>query len=508
MTSPLPVAILGAGASGLAAALELVSREENLHLFEAHSLPGGCASWFRRSSPIGSLQFDVGATVLDGLSSGTWLADRLGQWGVELSPFRRMPRIFFKLRRAESAFSLSTRTVDEWLRDLKKAFPEDSRFIDEDLGHLARLAAGLKSLVEARPHFPIQTFGDLRRNLRLLPRVPGVAASLLACGHFDFETWLDARPRSQKLTEWMTMNLLITVQCAPEKIYTPWAALALSFYPLGAGTLPGGMRGLMEPALRALMKNPLARVSLNERVLEISKDGHGFWIRSRRGDATPTQSGPFRAVVSGLTRFDTALIAPESAFVSRESEWENHEGEIWGACTAYVALNDDDAWPADAFNVHSKLAEGPGHEGNDAYLSFSARNDLSRAPEAYRVVTISTHTRVKIWQSLDKTQYQHLKDERGARLLEHLESWSERSRDSFAHVEFGTPRSFERYTHRRAGHVGGLPMTRDNTLLDPAPQRSRLAGLYQIGDTSFPGQSVYACLLGAVAAVEKLESET
>jgi phytoene dehydrogenase-like protein len=47
-------------------------------------------------------------------------------------------------------------------------------------------------------------------------------------------------------------------------------------------------------------------------------------------------------------------------------------------------------------------------------------------------------------------------------------------------------------------------MTRDFTLFNSLPLRTRHERLWQIGDTSFPGQSVYACTLGACAAFEQM----
>ena len=493
----LPIAVLGAGAAGLSASLELLSRGENVHLFEAHRLPGGCASWFRRSSKIGALQFDVGATVLDGFLAPALLAQRIKKWGVEIPNFEAMPGIYFKLAQERPAFWLSTKSPAEWIKSLQTAFPEDRHFIEQELSRLLSLAESLKELVEETPHYPLERVSDFLDNLRLIPKLPALVKNILACGDFDFEKWLDARPHSKELSHWIRMNLLITVQCAPERIYTPWAALALSFYPLGAGTLPGGMRSLMEALLRKIIANPKAQVSLNHKVSKIVRNHKGFWI---------DEQGPFKAVISSLSRFNTALMAPPESFPIADAGWHLDQHELWGAVTAYVATKDRLEWPEAAFNLHSKMAEGTGDDGNEAYLSFSKRDDISRAPAGYRVATLSTHTRPSEWNTLDADAYGALKEELGQRLLRHLESFAPNT--EIAHVEFGTPKSFERYTHRKDGHVGGLPMTRENTLLSPRSQRTRLAGLYQIGDTSFPGQSVYACALGALTAVEKICRKT
>jgi len=70
--------------------------------------------------------------------------------------------------------------------------------------------------------------------------------------------------------------------------------------------------------------------------------------------------------------------------------------------------------------------------------------------------------------------------------------------------EYGTPKTFERYTKRKEGFVGGLPLNYDNTFFNSPSIRTKIPNLYQIGDTSFPGQSVFGCAVGALLCLEKI----
>ena len=58
--------VIGAGAAGLSFSALMEKRGHKIALLEAHSLPGGCASYFERNGNI----FDVGATTLSGLKPG------------------------------------------------------------------------------------------------------------------------------------------------------------------------------------------------------------------------------------------------------------------------------------------------------------------------------------------------------------------------------------------------------------------------------------------------------
>ena len=57
--------VIGAGYGGIAAASLLQKRGFSVTLLEAHSLIGGCASYFKRKNFL----FDVGATTFSGILS-------------------------------------------------------------------------------------------------------------------------------------------------------------------------------------------------------------------------------------------------------------------------------------------------------------------------------------------------------------------------------------------------------------------------------------------------------
>jgi phytoene dehydrogenase-like protein len=509
-TTQKPIAIIGAGAAGLAIASELARRSHQVQLFESHSLPGGCASWFRRSTPIGSLQFDVGATVLDGLEDGAFLNKQMRKWNVKAKNFERMPFINFQ---DQSKYVLQTTNIEAWISSLIKKFPEDQNFLNTSFRRLCELAKGLKPLIEAGVHFPPQTFHDLVKDTKLFPHLLPLLKSFWGIRTLSFSDFLSHNNISPALYSWIEMNLLITVQSNPQNIYTPWASLALCFYPLGAGTCQGGMRGLIEPWLRNLIESNNVQVKLKHKVTRIFKlrGKYEFYLEALKPNGEIEKFGPFTQVVSSIPRFNTQQLIGDTIMHSSKWDWDKINPELWGASMAYVAVPDKSHWPDQAFNVHSRQDSLNSTDGGDAYLSFSRRNDTERAPDTFRVLTISTHTPLTTWKNTKRNtqDYTNLKNKIGQKLLTHLARFCDEDEKNFkpAYHEFGTPLSFERYTHRLEGHVGGIPMTQEHTLIAPAHQRTFIKGLYQIGDTSFPGQSVYACTIGALSCVDKIEAD-
>jgi phytoene dehydrogenase-like protein len=69
------------------------------------------------------------------------------------------------------------------------------------------------------------------------------------------------------------------------------------------------------------------------------------------------------------------------------------------------------------------------------------------------------------------------------------------------YLQAGTPVTFERYTRRHLGMVGGLLQTPATYgLLSLGPRAARTPGLLIVGDSTFPGQSTAAVSQSALRA--------
>jgi phytoene dehydrogenase-like protein len=68
----------------------------------------------------------------------------------------------------------------------------------------------------------------------------------------------------------------------------------------------------------------------------------------------------------------------------------------------------------------------------------------------------------------------------------------------------GTPRTFEHYTHRLHGMVGGVPHSVERLMWTRPKYRTPLEDFYLVGDTVYPGQGVPAVVLGALNLVGEI----
>ena len=123
--------------------------------------------------------------------------------------------------------------------------------------------------------------------------------------------------------------------------------------------------------------------------------------------------------------------------------------------------------------------------------------DLNRSPIGKRAITLSTHTNLDSWWELygnDRSAYDARKQVFMGRMLDAVEEVLPDIRSGAEVILPGTPVTFQRFTRRAWGWVGGFPQTSLFRLWGP-----RLAPrMWMVGDSIFPGQSTTAVALGGM----------
>lgn len=115
------------------------------------------------------------------------------------------------------------------------------------------------------------------------------------------------------------------------------------------------------------------------------------------------------------------------------------------------------------------------------------------------MIAVSTHTDVKGWSGLDEAAYAERKAWLEERLYEAVRQvWP--AIGGWVLQRFsGSPRTYERYTSRPGGRVGGYPAIYPLALWRAPSRRTRLPGLTLAGDTTYPGQGMGTALSGILA---------
>jgi phytoene dehydrogenase-like protein len=139
------------------------------------------------------------------------------------------------------------------------------------------------------------------------------------------------------------------------------------------------------------------------------------------------------------------------------------------------------------------------------FVSFSDRGDTIRCPEGQRVLSISTHVdNPAEWLHIPEN-YDAQKAETESYILAKLTQYLPGfSADDIIYQIAATPLSWEKWTGRKDGTVGGIPQDIRQPLFTMSGALTPEKDFYRCGDTVYPGQGVPGVALGGIIAAERI----
>lgn len=490
------IVVIGAGVGGLATAALLAKNGLDVTVLEAHIYPGGCAGTFYHQG----FRFDAGATLAGGFYPGGPMdlvaqATGIKNWParagnpamvVHLPDGSQVTRWASQQRWAEhrAAFGAQSETFWRWQEQTADA-----------LWNLALLT----------PPWPPQSLADgvslatkgiswLGSNWRRLR--PG----LLADAFRPVSAHL--KGASNRLRTFVDAQLLIAAQTTSKQANALYGASALDLPRRGVAHLQGGIGAIGETLAEAVQQNGgqvLYRQAASRIVLE---QGRPIAVETKR--RRHVETFPADIVIANLTPWNIARLLEWQA-PPRLRHLPAQPGDGWGAFMVYVGL-DGAAIPQDFPLHHQVVVRRPLAEGNTLFLSIAPAWDTRRGPTGQRPVTLSTHTRLADWWALyenDRPAYETKKAAYTGRMLAAAEIALPNLRQAATFILPGTPVTFERFTSRAWGWVGGFPQTSLFKAWGPRLGRD----LWMVGDSIFPGQSTAAVALGGLRVGQTILAE-
>lgn len=485
--------VIGAGFGGLGAALTLAERGARVALVEALAYPGGCASTFKR----GGFRFESGATLFSGLAEGQLFGAIIARHRLDVTIDWLDPIVTLRAPGLELSVGRDRAAFIEALCALPGAPAPGIRAF---FARQARVADTLWSLFDDPDLLPPLSAAALAWHLARTPRyAPLLAlvgrplvASLERAGVASFAP----------LRHYLDSLCQITVQCSAAEAEAPFAMAAMDYYWRGTGHVRGGI-GQLAWALARAVERLGGEVRMASRAKAITRDGDVYRIETRTGTLAA------RHVIGNLLPQDLrALLGAKEGSIPRLDRLAGEVQKGWGAAMLYLVARAPEGAPEAPHHVD--LVEDPTRpfiEGNHLFASISGAKDEGRAPPGHRTITVSTHVPLPKLRALPE-------DERGAyiaavqaRMRRGVDALLPEYAAGVVHALTASPRTFERFTRRSEGAVGGIPRRAGVGHYLSMWPRPILPGVWLVGDSVFPGQSTLAAAIGGARTAARIAKD-
>lgn len=483
MTEHTPVAVIGAGLTGMATAARLAARGRGATVFESHRTVGGCASYFRRRG----FAFDVGSTTLVDYVPGGVGGRLLSDVGLPDSLLEHLPGYL------------------AWLPDVTIELPADpdrwrtvrAKTLGDTPGHrklwtlVDRLARAFIGASRRHVRMPIRTPRDLVCAIRSMPPHEWPLLRYLRWTLDDALAWAGVR-EDARLRAFMSIIVQDTVHNDTARAPLVNASLGLAIR--GAIARPhGGMYGFWRAfEARAIELGVDLRLATAVESVRAARRGERgrFVVRTEQGETSAD------VVVCTLPIWDAARVGPPEIAAALEPWCRRDESNLAGAALLTMGVPEEEVRDQ-AYTHHQFLpdADAPLGEGNNCFLSISSPDDRLSAPEGWRAVMISTHVELEPWMSLDAAAHAGAKARLGTRLLEIVRRAYPGLGRRAEWLSVASPRTYAKFTRRHRGSVGGVRLSLHNSNQRAVPHHLGVPGWIQAGDTTWPGLGTTAAAI-------------
>lgn len=292
--------------------------------------------------------------------------------------------------------------------------------------------------------------------------------------------------------DFLNSQILMTSQGYWDEVSFSVASLGLTYPNLDNYYVIGGINKILE----ALIDK---EVLFKTKVKNIKKNKDVFIIQTSKGDFEA------KKVILNKTIWDYCEILDESIKPDCNKNIKTYN-KLWSSSTIYFSVED----PNHLLDKHHYQIIHEKNPYTDSYSFFMSVSDIEDDIMAKdrRSITISTHSKIDLWYNLPKDKYHENKEKFKEFVFDKIEKILPFFKSlKKGEVYVGTPITFNRYTNRYKGTVGGIPLLKEYTTFRYPMGITPIKDLFLVGDSIFPGQGFPGVILGVINMMLIIEKD-
>lgn len=519
------VAIVGCGIGGLTCGAYLAQAGYKVALFDPHYVAGGCTTVFKRTSPLGTYNFDIGLHYVGDCQPGGMIPRLLDGVGVEQEFIPLDPDGFDTLVFPDFRFRIPA-SIDTYRDRLVALFPSETRGIDRYI-HLVRQVSDIGARID-------KNRGRLS---------PGIIWSILMGGltlainqNRTFDEFLGTSIKDPQLKA-VILGQSGDYGLPPSEVSALLHAglgahyFRGAYYPKGGGQI---IADKLAARIEALGGSIHLKCGIEQILVE---DGRAVGVKTepRRGQSYTVRAK--KAVVSGadIRRTLKELLPPDALtpkWAKRVDGWQMG-GAIFMTFLGVqrdmkqAGMTNSNYWQFDHYDMerfYQVNRTSPDPQPQGCYITSATQKDPGttghHAPDGIESVEVMTivngdNTRWGVeWDDIQKWRYkkserylalkQRIEDDMVAR----FETLFPGSKDKIVYRESATPITHTRYTRASAGTGYGLACTPAQFNDGRPGARGPVSSMYLCGASNRAGHGIVGAMLNGFYAALAVGKDT
>lgn len=480
-------AVVGGGIGGVVAAALLSRLGKKVILFERLDYLGGCAGTFEKDGFL----YNAGATTLVGLGNGYPVKLLTDILAIDYLPVKHIdPSI---------VVYVGDKVVSRY-RDRKIAVEQiQTNFYHKNNSAMWQKIfqvadTNWKNVYNLLPFKPQLSY-FIKTGLKNLTYTIGNLAYNLLPARDVIKLYLGSVDEDYK--HFLNSQILMTAQGYWDEVSFSTASMGLTYTNLDNYYVNGGMSELLNT-----ISTNITNLQKKTTVKKVKKVSDRFEIHTNKGVFEA------RKVILNKNIWNFCDILQDDKVKDICHKNIKTYRKMWSSATLYFHLKD----PANLLDKHHYQIihkdKNPYTGSHSFFVSLSDVDDKKMTVNGYKSITISTHCKIDLWENLSQSEYVEKKEILKQFIMDKLYIYlpqikmMEKTR-----IMVATPRTFERYTARYRGSVGGLPMVVEYVPFRYPSNFTGINGVYLIGDTVFPGQGWPGVVVGVFNLLLLLEKD-